>query len=295
MSETVHHIVPAMAAVTLGSVVHSILGFGCALVWMSFFPLFTSVTEAVGVLQPLGIGLNFLLILQLWKHASLMDLRPLAAVVPFGILAGLWAVETWPPHVINGLLGLFLLLYVTSAFIEQHGTDQKEKSTTTASEDTMHELEQLVQEEDGGDDHYDKNEDDRGHSSSRRNYIAFPAAFVGGCLASALGTGGPAILVYAREAGWQHDPQKFRANLQVVLFSMNGLAVISQVYSGIVNLDTAKATVQLIPAMIVGGWIGTAIAPRVRKDIFHNLTLYGLGIMGALFVYKAYKERRQLL
>jgi uncharacterized membrane protein YfcA len=288
MSETVHHIFPAMAAVTLGAVVHSILGFGCSLVWMSFFPLFTSVAEAVGVLQPLAIGLNFLLITQLWKHACLEDLRPLTVVVPIGILAGLWVIATWPPHVINGLLGVFLLLYAASAVIEQNSSNQKNKQYVEETYD----LELLLVQKD--DDDEDKN-DDRGRAAPVRNYIAFPAAFVGGCLTSALGTGGPAILVFAREAGWQHDPQKFRANLQVVLFSMNVLAISSQMYSGIINLRTLGASIQLVPAMIVGGWLGIAIAPKVRKDIFQNLTLYGVAIMGILFVYKAFKERWQWL
>eukprot|EP00980_Cylindrotheca_fusiformis_P000479 scaffold119_cov131-Cylindrotheca_fusiformis.AAC.9 len=293
MSETVHHMIPAIAAVILGAAVHSILGFGCSLVWMSFFPLFTTVPEAVGILQPLGIGLNFLLITQLWKYASLKDLRPLIAVVPFGVMAGFWALSTFPPHMINGMLGTFLLLYVGSAFQEHHANEQKEKPPPPSSEE-MHDMEQLEIQESTTHDSYDKNEDDRGTTSGRK-YIAFPAAFVGGCLSSALGTGGPAILVYARESGWQHDPQKFRANLQIVLFSMNSLAVTSQVYAGIVNRHTLGTSLQLAPALILGGWAGTAIAPRVRKDIFHNLTLYGLAIMGALFVFKAFKEQRKFL
>jgi hypothetical protein len=169
MSETVHHIVPAMAAVTLGAVLHSILGFGCSLVWMAFFPLFTSVAEAVGVLQPLAIALNFLLITQLWKHAHLNDLRPLIVVVPIGILSGLWVIATWPPHVINGLLGVFLLLYAASAVIEQNSSNQKNEQNV--EETDTYDLELLVQKDD---DDEDKN-DDRGLAAPGRNYIALPA------------------------------------------------------------------------------------------------------------------------
>jgi hypothetical protein len=104
---------PALAIVVLGAGVHGILGFRCSLVWMSFFPLFTTIPDAsIGVLQPLAIRLNSLLLLQLWWHESLRDLMPLTTYALIGIAFGLWVIMLWLSHVIYGLLSAFLLLYI---------------------------------------------------------------------------------------------------------------------------------------------------------------------------------------
>jgi hypothetical protein len=71
MSGTSKHMAAAMATVASGVAIQGILGFGCSLVWMSFFLLFTTIPDAVGVLRPLAIGLNTLIFSQLWQHSNL--------------------------------------------------------------------------------------------------------------------------------------------------------------------------------------------------------------------------------
>lgn len=77
--------------------------------------------------------------------------------------------------------------------------------------------------------------------------------FVGGCLTSAFGTGGPAILMHVEEAGWKRHPEtSIRANLQLVFFSTNVLAIISQIANGIINEDTFTSTFDPYGLRIVG-------------------------------------------
>lgn len=295
MSETAKHLLPAFLSVMAGGIVQGVLGFGCSLVWMSFFPLFTTVADAVGVLQPLAIGVNSLLLTQLWDSACLSDLKPLAAVAPIGILFGLWVVTTWSSSSVNFLLGTFLILYVGNAYRENYYNRKEEEEEGYSDENDLEMIEPMIMPLEGETTNNNNNTtttinkitlDPLTTTPARvtrktdeyKMRIAFPAGFIGGCLTSAFGTGGPAILVFARESGWQDDdPRKFRANLQVVFFSMNVLAISSQVYSGIINGTTFPSSIKLLPAMVIGVTIGHSISPWIKKEVFRSLTLAGLG------------------
>uniref|UniRef100_A0A7S4HK20 Uncharacterized protein n=1 Tax=Odontella aurita TaxID=265563 RepID=A0A7S4HK20_9STRA len=111
MSGTSDNLALAIFTVFVGSIVQGIIGFGCSLVWMSVFPLFTSVPDAVGVLQPLAPAMNILVFSRSFRHATPWELKPLAITVPIGIGVGLWIVTFWPAKAVNGLLGGFLIAY----------------------------------------------------------------------------------------------------------------------------------------------------------------------------------------
>ena len=113
------------------------------------------------------------------------------------------------------------------------------------------------------------------------------AGFFGGCLTSAFGTGGPAILIYAREAGWESDPSKFRANLQLIFFLMHVMAILSMIAGGIITLQTARASASLLPALVAGGFMGNKLSDKVPKALFKKLITIGLQLMGAIFFIKS--------
>ena len=98
MGGTSEHLLLAAVAVFMGSLVQGVLGFGCSLIWMAIFPMFTSVGDAVGVLQPLAISLNTVILTRVYLHATPNELKPLALSVPFGIGFGLWVVTSWSPN-----------------------------------------------------------------------------------------------------------------------------------------------------------------------------------------------------
>ena len=327
---TLDHLVPAMAASFAGSFVQGILGFGCSLVWMSFFPLFTTVPDAVGVLQPMAVGLNMLMLSKLHGHTTPSELKPLAKTVPFGVAFGLWVVTSWSAKSINGMLGSFIILYT---FLSGSNEDNKVRDTSKAStaitnsnakntriadEENNHDEEfmtdllkienvptynsphstEIMKKEDPP-----TNKDTDTKSVTATGSAAEPsktaatrttsptttllAGFVGGCLTSAFGTGGPAMLVYAKEAGWENKPDMFRANLQLIFLVTNILAISSQIASGIINGVTLKATLYLLPAMVAGGLVGGKISPFLPREKFTSLVVMGLRIMGGLFIFKA--------
>ena len=322
MSGTLSHLTIASFSIASGATVEAILGFGCNIVWMAFFPLFATVQESVGVHQPLGLCLNLIILQKTWRHCSTKELRPLGITVPVGILAGLLVVTLWPVRLINASLGTFLLCYTSCCTQNEcDGETMTCRDMKSAKEEgSLHSTESgnvpKVDEEPiqshQNTDWKDNTEVDtsRLHEgdllccqrllelfqidpSMTRGIIADMsiqkaiAGFFGGCLTSAFGTGGPAILIYAREAGWESDPSKFRANLQLIFFLMHVMAILSMIAGGIITLQTARASASLLPALVAGGFVGNKLSERVPKALFKKLIIIGLQLMGAIFLIKS--------
>lgn len=333
------HLVFATLAVFAGSVVEGVLGFGCSLVWMSFFPLFTTVPDAVGVLQPMHILLNILLLVSIWKQSKPKELKPLALTVPFGIVFGLWIVTSWSSNAIDFVLGIFLIVYTFLKKDEEEpsdlghdaihgssstsggvGKDFKRKTSdleleplneVTSTEEKKDDIstpmpEEIPQKTTGvyplthrqhvtmADGSKNKNPKHRKRRVSRkkknnmmRNPTAICAGLVGGALMGAFGTGGPAFLIFAREAGWQKRPEIFRANLQLLFFVINVPCCLSQFAEGIITLERCKASCYLVPALVAGGYVGRVMAVKVSREKFQILVVNGLRIMGVMFLIEA--------
>lgn len=343
------HLVAATLAVFAGSVVEAILGFGCSLVWMSFFPLFTTVPDAVGVLQPMHIALNAILLGSIWKRCTPEALKPLAMTVPFGIVLGLWIVTSWSSSAIDFVLGIFLVVYTFLKNDEgeetaEHSASGENKSsllrkTSDLELDPLEEVKEFEEEkkDDGFNDlifsplseemphpvqemppltHRHTTSTAEFHNINNRNTVLHPvptksklavaatndgkagknmmrnptaicAGLVGGALMGAFGTGGPAFLVFAREAGWQKRPELFRANLQLLFFVINVPVCLSQYAEGIITYERCKASCCLLPALVAGGSVGRVLATKIPRDKFQILVVNGLRIMGLMFLIEA--------
>lgn len=120
-----------------------------------------------------------------------------------------------------------------------------------------------------------------------KNPTAIAAGVVGGALMGAFGTGGPAFLIYAKEAGWQKQPELFRANLQLLFFVINAVCCFSQFEEGIITYERCKASLWLSPALVAGGQVGRILTTKVSKDKFQILVVNGLRIMGFMFLIEA--------
>jgi len=354
------HLVAATFAVFAGALVEGILGFGCSLVWMSFFPLFTTVPDAVGVLQPMHIALNTILLASIWRKCTPRELRPLALTVPFGIVFGLWIVTSWSSNSIDFVLGIFLIVYTLFKNDEEgHGGHSGEETVsadflgTKQSKGLKRRTSRLeldpLDEIDCGEDKKDDSQllptaEEMPHatpevtplthrhpmsavesesiklpnlqkigitsklnSDSKQttptitkldsaspiskdmlwNQTGIGAGLIGGALMGAFGTGGPAFLIYAKEAGWQKQPDIFRANLQLLFFVVNVPVCLSQVAEGIITYERCKASCCMLPALLAGGHTGGMMAKRISKEKFQILVVNGLRIMGLMFLIEA--------
>jgi len=132
-----------------------------------------------------------------------------------------------------------------------------------------------------------KSNNNKVNNNLLRNPTAICAGFVGGALMGAFGTGGPAFLIYAKEAGWQRRPELFRANLQLLFFVINVPVCFSQYLEGIITWQRCTASMYLLPSLIIGGYIGGVLATKVPRDKFQLLVVNGLRIMGVMFLIEA--------
>jgi len=350
------HLIAAALAVFAGSVVEGILGFGCSLVWMSFFPLFTTVPDAVGVLQPMHIALNMILLASIWKKSTPHELTPLAVTVPPGIVFGLWIVTSWSSEAIDIVLGIFLIVYT---FLKNdgeghgdHNDDSEEDHLSSSHKAFIRKSSSLeldtIEELDFGEEKKDdyaqsslpaveemphqtskmssplthrhpihaaeagaaplpnlhnlganakpnqgtklpkpKDNNNKDNKNMMRNPTAICAGFIGGALMGAFGTGGPAFLIFAKEAGWQKRPELFRANMQLLFFVINAVCCFSQFEEKIITYERCKASLCLSPALLAGGQVGGMLAKKVSKDKFQILVVNGLRIMGLMFLIEA--------
>lgn len=360
---TIEHFFAATLAVFAGAIVEGILGFGCSLVWMSFFPLFTTVPDAVGVLQPMHIALNMILLASIWRKCTPRELRPLALTVPFGIVFGLWIVTSWSSNSIDFVLGIFLIVYTLLKNDEDgHGDHGDEETVSTDLNrtkqsgglkrresflelDPLDEIDFIEEKKDdrqlvptveemphptlGTNPLTHRNPMSPGESESLKlanlhkigtpsklksiskqsipatskleatnssskdmlwNPTGIGAGLVGGALMGAFGTGGPAFLIYAKEAGWQKRPEIFRANLQLLFFVVNVPVCLSQVAEGIITFERCKASCCLLPALLAGGHVGGMMAKSISREKFQILVVNGLRIMGLMFLIEATRE-----
>ena len=124
--------------------------------------------------------------------------------------------------------------------------------------------------------------------AAKLSFTSAAAGFFGGCLTSAFGTGGPAILVYAREIGW--ETERFRANMQIIFFCMNTMTDIQLYNKNVITVETMKMSLRLLPATVLGGWIGSRLAGKLDKDSFRMVVLTGLGVMGVAYLFKAFRD-----
>ena len=126
------------------------------------------------------------------------------------------------------------------------------------------------------------------------NPTAVCAGFVGGALMGAFGTGGPAFLIYAKEAQWADapagSPRTFRANLQLLFLLINIPVMVTDYYETILTVKRLHVSVYLLPALLLGGLLGTQLATRVPRAQFQLLVITGLRLMGLMFLVEAYRS-----
>ncbi len=102
----------------LGALVHGVLGFGSGLVCMALLPLLWDISYTVGVLSPLASVLSILLTFKLKEHIRLDEARPLLLATPFGVITGLWMLQSWPDSLMKALLGALLLFFVGNSLLQ---------------------------------------------------------------------------------------------------------------------------------------------------------------------------------
>ena len=126
-----------------------------------------------------------------------------------------------------------------------------------------------------------------GDQRSRRISLlwAWPAAFVGGILGGAFNTGGPPVVVFTTLTDWRKEVIK--ATL-VSFFWLSSVIQLSLfVAEARLTLDMLRLQAVMVPALVVGVWLGARVSHRIDPIRFRRLVLGLLLAAGVNFVIRS--------
>lgn len=99
-----------------GSFVQGIAGFGSAMVWMSFLPLFIEFKEASALVPFMLTGIGLQMTLKLYKDINFKTAIVPLAVSIVGTFIGAWILNFTTTHTMQIVLGIFLILVGVYSF-----------------------------------------------------------------------------------------------------------------------------------------------------------------------------------
>ena len=95
--------------------------------------------------------------------------------------------------------------------------------------------------------------------------------FAGGLLVAGVGMGGPPIVIFLANQGWPKEV--FRATVALFFLVIAALCLISHLFTGVTTGHRLVIAFSLIPAGILGFYVGDAIFPRLGSTLFIKLAL----------------------
>jgi uncharacterized membrane protein YfcA len=107
---------------------------------------------------------------------------------------------------------------------------------------------------------------------------------VSGILAGLFGTGGPPLILYYQSSG--ADKSTFRVSL-MALFLLTGLVRLpAYALSGLITTPRLLAAAALLPAALLGGFIGHRVHIEVAEVTFRRLVSVALCLIGLLLLLR---------
>jgi uncharacterized membrane protein YfcA len=110
-------------------------------------------------------------------------------------------------------------------------------------------------------------------------------AFVGvlsGALSGSTGIPGPPVILFFANQGL--DKQSFRANLVFYFACSSLVAVLSTAVGGLVNGQILVRWASLLPAAVLGTWVGILLARRIDQARFRQVVLSVLVATGGVAI-----------
>lgn len=118
--------------------------------------------------------------------------------------------------------------------------------------------------------------------SPKSNVLAPISVFVGGIIHGAFSSGGPFVIIYAREK--INDKTQFRVTLCLIWVILNSILTLQMVRAGAFTSEAIKVGVYGLPFLILGGVIGNIAHHKIDEAKFLRLTYLMLLISGIFMV-----------
>jgi uncharacterized membrane protein YfcA len=118
--------------------------------------------------------------------------------------------------------------------------------------------------------------------SDVKNYVGLIAGFLGGCLGGMFSTGGPPVVIYLDRR--IKDKRIFRATLILHFLISNTWQCATLFYARLINEEVLKFVLYLLPAFIIGNFIGSVLHIKINQVLFNKVIALVLVITGAFLI-----------
>lgn len=115
-------------------------------------------------------------------------------------------------------------------------------------------------------------------------WSAPPVGLLGGLLTGIFGTGGPPLILYYQLGG--ANKAAFRGNLMAIFLLMAFLRVPSYAVAGLITAPRLWSALAVLPAVLLGAWLGNRIHLRLAEDTFRRLVSVALVVLGIFILLR---------
>ena len=225
-----------------GALMRTVFGFGEALVTMPLLALIAfDLQTSTALIGALGLIVAIPVALKYRQHIDLATLKRLVIGSILGIPVGILIIKLGSPQIIMKVLGSFIVIY---GVYNLYALKRQKTSNLKIS------------------DKYD-----------------YLAGIVSGILGASFNSHGVPIVVYGTAKKW--DADKLRGILQGHFVCVGSLVVLSQLASGMWNIEVVKLLAMVIPLLLIviplGNWINSKIdSQHFTKYVYMVLIIFGL-------------------
>jgi uncharacterized membrane protein YfcA len=105
----------------------------------------------------------------------------------------------------------------------------------------------------------------------REAVVSTGFGFASGVMCAGFGMGGPPLILFLSNQGWPKEI--FRATTAVHFLFIATLTIVSYIFTGIVTGSRAIASISLLPAAVIGFYLGNSMFHRVNAVFFSRFAL----------------------
>jgi len=121
------------------------------------------------------------------------------------------------------------------------------------------------------------------HMPHLHNRWGFLIGSIGGLLQGAFNTAGPPYVMFATSQRW--PPFEFKGNIQTIFFVSGLFVVVAHWQRGVYTGEALQSIAILIPARLLGLWIGGKMDRYIKPEPFRKVVLVMLTLIGLNLIF----------
>ena len=240
----IHPHLSIFAILFISTFIHSILGFGQALIAMPLLAMVVELKTATPLVAFVLMTIAAVILLRNWRVVDLSASWRLVLSSCLGIPAGLFLLTGVPERLMKVFLGILIILFSLYNLASHHLKIINRRQVSGGSG------------------------------------ITYLFGFVAGIIGAAYNTSGLVITIYATLRDW--PPDRFRSTLQSYFVSTGLLILASHGLAGLWTSYVLRLYVTSLPLVLVGIFLGSKLNRFIPQGQFDGYVNVGLLIMGAL-------------